>query len=102
MRLNSAMPTKLPRMRSCSHTTLHKLNVSSFFQSLAETKLYSFLMDGSTKEGNIELEIVIILLCKKDDVSEEVKSHTRFLSMAAPEKEDASGLLKCCRSLCHL
>ena len=65
-----------------------------FFQSLAETKLYSFLMDGSTDEGNIEQELVVILSCKKD-VSEEVKSHTRFFSMAAPEKADASGLLKC-------
>ena len=47
-------------------------------------------MDGSTDEGNIEQELVVVLSCKKDNRSEEVKSHTRFLSMA-----DASGLLKC-------
>ena len=52
-------------------------------------------MDGSTDEGNIEKELVVVLLCKKDDASEEVKSHTRFLSMVAPGKAYASGLLKC-------
>lgn len=39
-----------------------------FLQALSKTKFCSFLMDGSTDAGNIEQELmVILLLCKKDD-----------------------------------
>lgn len=45
-------------------------------------------MDGSTDAGNVEQELVILLSCKKDDTAEEIKSYTRFFSVAAPEKAD--------------
>ena len=50
-------------------------------------------MDRSTDEGNVEQELVALLLCKKDDTGEVMKSCTRFLSVATPEKADASGLV---------
>jgi len=52
-------------------------------------------MDGSTDEGNIGQELVVILTCVKDDAAEEMKSSTRFFSLVSPKKADASGLVKC-------
>jgi len=46
-------------------------------------------------KGNIEQELVVILTCVKDDTAEEMKSSTRFFSLASPKKADASGLVKC-------
>ena len=66
-----------------------------FLKSLCENNFYSFLMDGSTDAGNVEQELVVILTCMKDDVAEEMKSCTRFLSLESPEKANASGLVKC-------
>jgi len=66
-----------------------------FLKFLCENNFYSFLMDGSTDEGNIEQELVVILTCVKDDATEEMKSSTRFFSLASPEKANASGLVKC-------
>lgn len=64
-------------------------------QALSKTKFYSFLMDGSTDAGNIEQELVVLQLCKIDDASEEIKSYTRYLSVASPKSVDARGLLRC-------
>ena len=72
-----------------------KSQCQQLLQTLSETMFYSFLMDGSTDAGNVEQELVILLLCKKDDKAEEIKSFTRFFLVAAPEKADASGLVKC-------
>ena len=66
-----------------------------FLQLLCKNNFYSFLMDGSTDEGNIEQELVVILTCMKDDASEEIKSCTRFFTLACPEKADATGLVNC-------
>ena len=33
-------------------------------------------MDGSTDETNIEQELVVILICVKNDAAEEIKSST--------------------------
>jgi len=66
-----------------------------FVKLLCENNFYSFLMDGSTDEGNIEHELVVILTCVKDDAAEEMKSSTRFFSLASPKKTDASELVKC-------
>ena len=65
-----------------------------YLQSLCETKFCSFLMDGSTDAGNVEQELVILLSCKKDERSGEIKSYARFLSVVTPEQTDASGLIK--------
>ena len=63
--------------------------------SSLQDQVCSFLMDGSTDAGSIEQELVILLSCKKDDTTEEIKSYARFFSVAAPYKADASGLVKC-------
>ena len=52
-------------------------------------------MDGSTDAGNIEQELIIILSCKKDDASGEIKSYARVFSVATPNKADSTGLVKC-------
>ena len=66
-----------------------------FLRALCKTKFYGFLMDGSTDEGNVEQELVILLSCKKDDTAEVMNSCAMFLSVATPEKANASGLVKC-------
>ncbi len=83
-----------PSAKSFTHY-IAQAQRQQFLQSLSETKFYSFLMDGSTDEGNIEQELVVVLSCKKDGAAEEMKSHTRFFSLATPEKADARGLVKC-------
>ena len=49
-------------------------------------------MDGSSDAGNVEQELVIL---KKDDVAEKIKSYARFFSVATPGKADASVLVTC-------
>ena len=39
---------------------------------------FSFMMDGTTDAGNIEDELIVILYCKKDDATEEIKSCARY------------------------
>ena len=66
-----------------------------FLKVLCENNFYSFLMDGSTDVGNIEQELVVVLTSFKDDAAEEIRSQTRFFNLQAPERADASGLVKC-------
>lgn len=66
-----------------------------FVKVLCENSFYSFLMDGSTDVGNIEQELVVVLTSFKDDAAEEFRSQTRFFNLQAPERADASGLVKC-------
>lgn len=51
-------------------------------------------MDGSPDAANIEQEIVALLSCKIDHAAEEIRSYTRFFSVAAPERANARGLVK--------
>ena len=66
-----------------------------FLESLLTFNFYSFLMDGSTDAGNIEQELVMIEYCNQDDVTQEMKSCARFLSLEMPAKADADGLIDC-------
>ena len=66
-----------------------------FFQVLSQSKFCSFLMDGTTDSGNIEQELVVLLLNRKDDSKEMITSRTRFFSVGAPKKADANGLIDC-------
>ena len=66
-----------------------------FLQFLSQNKFYSFLMDGSTDTGKVEQELVVLLSCKKDDTAQEMKSYTRFFSLASPKVANASGLMQC-------
>ena len=52
-------------------------------------------MDGSTDTGKVEQELVVLLSCKKDDTAREMKSYTRFFSVASPKAANASGLTEC-------
>ncbi len=52
-------------------------------------------MDRTTDTGNVEDELVVALCCKKDDVSREIKSCARYLSITTPNKADADGLVNC-------
>ena len=67
----------------------------SFIHSLADTHFVSFLMEGTTDAGKVEDELVVALYCRKDDVSKEVKSCARYLSVVTPNKADADGLVNC-------
>ena len=67
-----------------------------FMEVLSTDAMFcSFMMDGSTDAGNVEQELVVLLLCKKDDEMEEMRSYTRYFSVATPKKADSSGLIAC-------
>ena len=70
-------------------------NQRQSFISKFPSSFYSFLMDGSTDAGNIEDELVLVQYCYKDDASNEVRSHTRYLSLQVPQKADSDGLIEC-------
>lgn len=53
------------------------------------------MMDGTTDAGNIEDEITVILYCKKDDATEEMKSCARYFTVEVPTRADADGLIEC-------
>lgn len=61
----------------------------------ATSRFYSFLMDGSTDSGKVEDEVVVIMYCTQDAVSEKVKSCARYFSIEVPKKADADGLVEC-------
>ena len=66
-----------------------------FFHSLSTAHFFSFMMDGTTDAGNIEDELIVILYCKKDDATEEIKSCARYYTVEIPTRADADGLIKC-------
>ena len=63
--------------------------------SLSSCRFYSILMDGSVDKGRVENELMVILYCKRDDTSLEVKTCARFLCVLEPKKADSDGLLAC-------
>ena len=63
--------------------------------SLSSCCFYSILMDGSVDKGRVENELMVILYCKRDDTSLEVKTCARFLCVLEPKKADSDGLLAC-------
>ena len=67
----------------------------NFMEALSLAPFCSFHMDGSVDAGRVEDELVVILYCKKDNSSEEIRSCTRFLSVQAPSRADAAGLVEC-------
>ena len=73
--------------RSQKHAFLSKL--------FSESHFYSLLMDGTTDAGNVEDELIVLVYCNKDDANQQMKTCTRFLTIEAPKKADASGLVKC-------
>ena len=60
--------------------------------SLSECK-FSFLMDGSTDSGNLEVELVFAVFCKRDDSACEIRTYIRYLAVVKPTRADAEGLL---------
>ena len=64
-----------------------------FAQEFSSVKFFSFLMDGSTDASNTENELIMIVFCKKDDNSQEMKSCIRYVSVEALSKGDAEGLI---------
>ena len=50
-------------------------------------------MDGSTDAGNMEVELVLVLYCQKDDVAHEIRSCTRYLAVVNPTHSNAEGLI---------
>ena len=55
---------------------------------LSSSKFCSYLMDGSTDAGNVEQELVVLLLCKRDDTAEKIWSVTQYLSIASQKKNN--------------
>ena len=70
-----------------------------FFHSLSESSttsiFFSFLMDGSTDSGNLEVELVLVLFCVKNDDTYKMEACTRYLAVVKPTRADADGLLSC-------
>ena len=69
----------------------------TFIEDLSSVHFFSFLMDGSVDAGKVEDEliVIVILYCMKDNLSEEIRSCTRFFSVQAPSRADAAGLIEC-------
>lgn len=67
----------------------------TFRHTLKDIMFYSIAIDGSTDAGNIEDELVMIQYGLIDDKARRVKSVTRFLSVEAPARGDADGLINC-------
>ena len=72
-----------------SHANFFKDNIPYF----------SFLMDGTTDVSKMEDEAVVMLYCKKDDFAKEIKSYTRYLSVANPSTTTTDGLLQCLKGV---
>lgn len=66
-----------------------------FMEALSSIPFYSFLMDGSVDAGRIEDELIVILYSRKENLSEEIWSCTRFFSVQVLSRADASGLINC-------
>lgn len=82
----------------CAKTFMHFIAESqrqSFLQSMSTTKFFSFLMDGSTDAGNTEVELVLVLYCKRGDVAREVRSCTHYLAVVSPTHSNADDLIDC-------
>ena len=52
-------------------------------------------MEAHADTGKVEQELVVLLSCKKDDTAREMKSYTRFISVASPKAANASLLMEC-------
>ena len=57
-----------------------------FLQVMVSNNFFSFLMDGSTDSGNTEQELVLVIICEKDEARQDIKSYTHYLSVGSPEK----------------
>ena len=82
----------------CAKTFTHFIAESqrqAFLPVMSTTKIFSFLMDGSTDAGNTEVELVLVLYCTKDDVAREIRSCTRYLAVVSPTHSNAGGLIDC-------
>ena len=66
-----------------------------FTECLSLLNYVSFLMDGTTDAGRVEDELIIIVYCLKDENVKEIRSCTRIISVEAPKKVEATGLIKC-------
>ena len=67
-----------------------------FFHTLAQSTIsnfFSFLMDGSTDSGNLEVELVLVVFCMKNDTAREIQACTRYLATVKPAQANADGLL---------
>lgn len=67
----------------------------SFLNKLSDTHFFSFLTDGSTDAGNQEDELVVLVYCSFNNVTEELTSCTRYLTVENPDRATAVGLFKC-------
>ena len=45
--------------------------------------------------SKMEDEAVVMMYCKKDDLMKEIRSYTRYLSVANTNRANADGLLCC-------
>ena len=63
--------------------------------SSSHTIFFSFLIDGTTDSGNQEDELIIVVYCSRNNLSEELTVRTRYLSVNNPERANAEGLYKC-------
>ena len=91
---NEPVQSYAPVVRSL--LTIDDSQRQDFFHFLSESgnsKFFSFLMDGSTDSGNLEVELVLVVFCVKDDSSCEKQARTRYLAVVKPTRGDADGLL---------
>ena len=65
-----------------------------FREALSKKLFYTILMDGSTDAGKLEQELVVVLTCWQDDMTQEMKSSSHYLHVTTPARGDAEGLMK--------
>ncbi|XP_065918189.1 uncharacterized protein [Dysidea avara] len=83
-------------LRNALHIILPRVN-GEHTRNLLEQSVcfFSFLMDGTTDVSKMEDKAVLMMYFKKDDFFKEIKSCTRYLSVANPSGTATDGLLQC-------
>ena len=87
---------QIPQLKQFTHYIAQSQR-EGFLKYFLSRHFFSFMVDGTTDSGNLEDELIIVLYCKKDDVSGEIRSCARYLNVVCPEQANTEGLatLRC-------
>lgn len=86
-----------PRLQNCSISEIiHALYRGGPTSAISSSTFGGKVLQFSNGwKHNIKQEVVAVLSRKIDHAAEEIRSYTRFFSVAAPKRADARGLVKC-------
>ena len=83
-------------------TYIAKSLQQSFLNTISASNIsfFSFLADGTTDSNNQDDELIIVVYCAKNNLTEELSVCTRFISLCNPTRGNAAGLHECiCEAL---